>query len=303
MLRQMSNIKNYFQKQTIRLHPRLWDFVELVRLDKPIGVYLLLWPTAWALWIAGDGEPGWRLSIIFFCGVVLMRSAGCAINDFADRHLDGSVARTRLRPLVTGRIKSYEALLVAAVLVLIAFILVLQVNRLTVYWSMGALLIASIYPFMKRYTHLPQVVLGAAFAWSVPMAFSAQQNQVPETAWLIYIATVFWTIAYDTMYAMADREDDLKAGIKSTAILFGSADKVIIACLQVLTLFSLLLLGNKEQLSWVFFGSVIIAAGFFVYQQYLIKNRNAEKCLQAFKNNHWVGLIIFAGIAGHYYLQ
>jgi 4-hydroxybenzoate polyprenyltransferase len=299
----MSSIKNYFQTQAKRLHPRLWDFVELVRLDKPIGVYLLLWPTAWALWIAGKGEPGWRLSIIFFCGVVLMRSAGCAINDFADRHLDGAVARTRLRPLVTGKIKSYEALLVAAFLVLIAFILVLQVNRLTVYWSMGALLIASIYPFMKRYTHLPQVVLGAAFAWSVPMAFSAQQNHVPETAWLIYIATVFWTIAYDTMYAMADREDDLKAGIKSTAILFGSADKIIIACLQLLTIFSLLLLANKEQFSWIFYISLIVAAGFFIYQQYLISQRNAEKCLLAFKNNHWVGTVIFIGIAGQYFFQ
>lgn len=297
----MSSIKNYFQQQSNRLYPRLWDFIELVRLDKPIGVYLLLWPTAWSLWIAGNGNPGWKLGIIFFCGVILMRSAGCAINDFADRHLDGSVARTRLRPLVTGKIKSFEALLVAAVLVLIAFILVLQVNRLTVYWSMGALLIASIYPFMKRYTHLPQVVLGAAFAWSVPMAFSAQQNNVPETAWLIYIATVFWTIAYDTMYAMADREDDLKAGIKSTAILFGSADRIIIASLQLLTLFSLVLLGNKEQLSWIFYLGIFGAAVFFIYQQYLIKERNPEKCLQAFKNNHWVGMVIFIGIAVHYY--
>ncbi len=297
----MSSIKNYFQQQSKKLHPRLWDFIELVRLDKPIGVYLLLWPTAWSLWIAGNGNPGWKLGIIFFCGVILMRSAGCAINDFADRHLDGSVARTRLRPLVTGKIKSFEALLVAAVLVLIAFILVLQVNRLTVYWSMGALLIASIYPFMKRYTHLPQVVLGAAFAWSVPMAFSAQQNNVPETAWLIYIATVFWTIAYDTMYAMVDREDDLKAGIKSTAILFGSADRIIIASLQLLTLFSLVLLGNKEQLSWIFYLGIFGAAAFFIYQQYLIKERNPEKCLQAFKNNHWAGTVIFIGIAVHYY--
>jgi 4-hydroxybenzoate polyprenyltransferase len=291
---------NFFEDKISRLHPRVWDFVTLMRLDKPIGVYLLLWPTAWALWIAGAGEPGFRLTAIFFCGVILMRSAGCAINDFADRHLDGFVERTKNRPLVTGRVKSWEALLCAAILVLFAFILVLQVNLLTVYWSMGALAIASIYPFMKRYTHLPQVVLGCAFAWSIPMAFSAQQDSVPDEAWLIYVATVLWTIAYDTMYAMVDREDDLKVGIKSTAILFGEADKLIIGILQISTLLSLFLLGNKLSFSFYFYLSLVFAALLFVYQQYLIKDRKGEQCFAAFRNNHWVGAIIFVGLALHY---
>lgn len=297
----MMNIQINIKQKIIQQHPKAWDFVELMRLDKPIGIYLLLWPTAWALWIAGDGKPGFRLTLIFFCGVILMRSAGCAINDFADRHFDGQVARTKNRPLVTGRLHSWEALACAAALVIIAFILVLQVNTLTVYWSMGALAIASIYPFMKRYTHLPQVVLGAAFAWSIPMAFSAQKNLVPDEAWLIYIATVLWTIAYDTMYAMADRDDDLKAGIKSTAILFGDADKLIIGILQLLSLCSLLLLASKQELSVYFYISIFCAALFFIYQQWLIKNREPDQCLKAFKNNHWVGAIIFLGLVIHYF--
>lgn len=296
----MINLQTKFKRKFDQLHPRAWDFVELMRLEKPIGIYLLLWPTAWALWVAGEGKPGFRLTLIFFCGVILMRSAGCAINDFADRHFDGQVARTKNRPLVTGRLRSWEALACAALLVVFAFILVLQVNTLTVYWSMGALAIASIYPFMKRYTHLPQVVLGAAFAWSIPMAFSAQQNTVPDEAWLIYIATVLWTIAYDTMYAMADREDDLKVGLKSTAILFGDADKIIIGILQALSLFSLILLGNKLDLSVYFYLSLLCALGFFIYQQFLIRNREADQCLKAFKNNHWVGTVIFLGLVLHY---
>lgn len=296
----MRNLSTFIKTKLNDLHPRAWDFVELMRLDKPIGIYLLLWPTAWALWIAGDGSPGIRLTLIFFSGVILMRSAGCAINDFADRHVDGFVERTKNRPLVSGKMRAWEALASAAVLVIIAFILVLQVNTLTVYWSMGALAIASIYPFMKRFTHLPQVVLGCAFAWSVPMAFSALQEKVPDEAWLIYLATVFWTIAYDTMYAMVDREDDLKVGIKSTAILFGEADKLMIGILQASALMSLLLLGNKLSLSFYFYFSLIIAAGFFAYQQFLIKNREKEMCFKAFKNNHWVGAIVFIGIATHY---
>lgn len=290
------------KKRIDTLHPRAWDFVELMRLDKPVGIYLLLWPTAWALWVAGDGEPGLRLTLIFFAGVILMRSAGCAINDFADRHFDGQVARTKNRPLVTGRMRSWEALVCAAVLVLLAFTLVLQVNLLTVYWSMGALAIASVYPFMKRYTHLPQVVLGAAFAWSVPMAFSALQNKVADEAWLIYVATVLWTIGYDTMYAMVDRDDDLKIGIKSTAILFGDADRIIIGILQALFLVSLAMLASKLALSWTFWLSLLVAAVFFIYQQHLIKNREPANCFKAFKNNHWVGFIVFVGLAGHYIL-
>ncbi len=296
-------IKQPLKERLDTIHPRIWDFVELIRLDKPIGIYLLLWPTAWALFIAGNGEPGLRMTLIFFAGVILMRSAGCAINDFADRHLDGQVERTKNRPLVTGRMRSWEALACAAVLVIIAFILVLQVNLLTVYWSMGALAIASIYPFMKRYTHLPQVVLGAAFAWSVPMAFTALQDGIKDEAWLIYIATVLWTIAYDTMYAMVDREDDLKVGIKSTAILFGDADKIIIGCLQLLTVVSLFMLGQKVELTWPYYLSLFAAAALFAYQQYLIKDRQGDLCFAAFKNNHWVGLVVFVGIAGHFFLQ
>jgi len=299
----MMNLQSAFKQNFDRLHPRVWDYIELMRLEKPIGIYLLLWPTAWALWIAGDGSPALSLIIIFFLGVILMRSAGCAINDFADRHFDGQVARTKHRPLVTGRLRSWEAFACAAVLVIAAFILVLQVNKLTVYWSMGALVIASIYPFMKRYTHLPQVVLGAAFAWSIPMAFSAQQNSVPDEAWLIYTATVFWTIAYDTMYAMADRDDDLVIGIKSTAILFGDADKLIIGILQALSIFSLILLASKLDFSIYFYFGLLGAAGLFIYQQMLIKNREPNQCLKAFKNNHWVGAVIFLGLALHYFKQ
>ncbi len=288
------------KKRVDTLHPHIWDFVELVRLDKPIGILLLLWPTAWALWIAGDGQPGMRLCAIFFAGVVLMRCAGCAINDFADRHFDGRVKRTQQRPLVTGRMRAWEALACAAGLTVVAFILVLQVNMLTVYWSMGALVIASIYPFMKRYTHLPQVVLGCAFAWSVPMAFSALQEKVTDEAWLIYTATVFWTIAYDTMYAMVDREDDLKAGIKSTAILFGEADKWIIGLLQLCVVISLILLAQKLVLSVYFYAALAVGTLFFIYQQWLIKDRDEAQCFKAFKNNHWFGLCIFAGIFFHY---
>lgn len=296
----MANYQQQFKDQFDRIHPRIWDFIELIRLNKPIGVYLLLWPTAWALWIAGDGTPGFRLCLIFALGVILMRSAGCAINDFADRHLDGSVERTKLRPLVTGKISSIEALACAAFLVILAFGLVLQVNRLTVYWSMGALLIASIYPFMKRYTYLPQVVLGAAFAWAVPMAFSAQTESVPKEAWLIYVATVLWTISYDTMYAMVDRKDDIKIGIKSTAILFGNADKAIIAGLQIGSLIPMILLGQQREFSHAYYLGLFAALGFFIYQQYLIRDRNEDACLKAFLNNHWVGTVIFIGIVVDY---
>jgi len=272
------------------------DYARLARLDKPIGIFLVLWPTLWALWLAAKGLPSLDVLFIFIAGAVLMRSAGCVINDFADRKIDGSVARTKERPLVTGKISSKQALVFFAVLCLISLCLVLQTNSLTIYLSFGALALASVYPFMKRYTYLPQVVLGAAFAWSVPMAYAAQTNELPSIIWLIYTATVLWTVAYDTMYAMVDREDDIKIGVKSTAILFGQADRAIIAFLQVMVILILCMIGDQSKLGQFYFLSIVVAATLFVYQQHLIRLRYRDECFQAFLNNNWVGLVIFVGL-------
>ncbi len=275
-------------------------YVQLMRLDRPIGIFLLLWPTLWALWYAASGIPDVDILLIFVAGVVLMRSAGCVINDYADRDFDGHVQRTRLRPLATGKVTGSEALTLFAVLVLIAFGLVLMTNALTVWLSFGGVALAAIYPFMKRYTHLPQVVLGAAFAWSVPMAYSAQTGSIVSEAWLIYLATVSWTVAYDTQYAMVDRDDDLNIGIKSTAILFGKADRLVIGLLQALTLLTLGWLGQDAGMGWIYSASLIGAACLFGWQQYLIRERQRDACLRAFLNNHWVGMVIFAGIAAEF---
>jgi len=280
--------------------PRLPIFIQLMRLDKPVGIYLLLWPTLCALWIAGDGHPSLSNLIIFVLGVVVMRSAGCVINDYADRHVDAHVERTQNRPLAQKVISSKQALMLFAGLCAFAFILVLFTNEFTIYLSFGGLLLASLYPFMKRYTHLPQVVLGAAFAWAVPMAFAAEQNQLPDVVWLLYIATVTWTVAYDTQYAMVDREDDLKIGVKSTAILFGDADKMIIGVLQGFTLLSWLMVASKIEASWPIYLSIAMCGGLFIYHQKLIKNREREACFKAFLNNHWVGACMFGGLIGHY---
>lgn len=280
---------------------KLRAFGRLMRVEKPIGTYLLLWPAYWALWIAADGFPQWSLLIIFSVGVFLTRSAGCVINDFADRKIDGHVKRTAMRPIPAGEVSAKEALLLFGALMGLAFVLVLFTNIETILLSLVGLLLAASYPFMKRYTHLPQVVLGAAFAWSIPMAFTATLETVPADAWLIYIATLLWTVAYDTMYAMVDRDDDLRIGVKSTAILFGDADKVIIGILQVCTLLTLLLLGNKVALGWLYYLGLAVAAGFFVYQQYLIRDRERDACFKAFLNNHYAGLAIFVGVAGHYF--
>ncbi len=277
-------------------------YAQLVRLDKPIGIYLLLWPTLWALAIAGEGAPdGWVL-FVFVCGVVLMRSAGCAINDYADRNIDCHVARTCDRPLTSGKITSKEALLVFAVLALIAFVLVLTLNTYTIYLSLGGIVLVASYPFMKRYHYLPQVHLGAAFGWAVPMAYAAQTGSADRITWLLYIATVLWTVAYDTMYAMVDREDDLKIGAKSTAILFGDADRVIIGILQFLFIVTLWLVGQELQFSAIYFVALIFAAVLLAYEQMMIYYRIPEFCFQAFLHNHWVGAVIFFGIMGHYYL-
>ncbi len=280
--------------------PKLPLYIQLMRLDKPVGIYLLLWPTLCALWIAGDGHPSLSNLIIFVLGVIVMRSAGCVINDYADRHVDAHVERTQNRPLAQKVISSKQALLLFAGLCAFAFILVLFTNEFTIYLSFGGLLLAAMYPFMKRYTHLPQVVLGAAFAWAVPMAFAAEQNTLPDVVWLLYIATLTWTVAYDTQYAMVDREDDLKIGLKSTAILFGDGDKMIIGILQAFTLISWLMIASKIEAGWPVYISIAMSGGLFLYHQKLIKYRDREACFKAFLNNHWVGACMFAGLIGHY---
>ena len=281
--------------------PRWKYFVQLARLDRPIGIYLLLWPTLWALWLAAQGAPSLHHFMVFTLGVILTRSAGCVINDYADRYFDGHVKRTAQRPLVTGKVTAKEALIYAGTLFLAAFFLVLTTNTLTISLSFCGLLLASAYPFAKRHTHLPQVVLGAAFAWSIPMAYAAETGTVPAQAWLLFMANLFWTVAYDTQYAMVDRDDDLKIGIKSTAILFGELDNFMIGLFQVLTLITLLLLGAQLELGLSFYLSLVIVAGSFVMQYRMTKERERSACFRAFLSNHWIGAILFAGIALSFY--
>ncbi len=276
---------------------RLDAYARLVRLDRPIGIFLLLWPTLWALWLAADGLPDLHVLAVFVAGVVLMRSAGCAINDYADRHIDPHVARTCQRPLAAGEITPGEALGVFAALAGLAFLLVLSLNALTRWMSLVAVLLAASYPFMKRYHYLPQVHLGAAFAWAIPMAFTAQTGTLPPPGgWLLFFANLLWTTAYDTMYAMADREDDLRIGVKSTAILFGEADRLIIGALQVMTLLALVLVGRSFALGWPYYAGLALAALFGLYQQFLIRQREPRDCFRAFLNNNYVGMAVFAGI-------
>ncbi len=282
------------------MNERLRQYALLMRLHKPIGILLLLWPTLWALWIAAAGHPDTRVLVVFVLGVVLMRSAGCVINDYADRNIDPHVRRTRERPIAAGRVTPREALVLFAVLCLMAFMLVLLMNRLTILLSLIGVLLAATYPFTKRYTHLPQVYLGAAFGWAVPMVFAAQTGAVPAVAWLIFIANVLWATVYDTMYAMVDREDDLRIGVKSTAILFGTADRLLIGLLQVLLMACLVWVGMWAGLGPVYYAGLAAAAVFALYQQYLIRARQPERCFQAFLNNNWFGATVFAGIAAHY---
>ncbi|MFT7129592.1 MAG: 4-hydroxybenzoate polyprenyltransferase [Gammaproteobacteria bacterium] len=287
----------------IGIRANIPHYLTLIRFDRPIGTYLLLWPTLWALWLAAEGVPDFKLLVIFSLGTFLMRSAGCIINDYADRDLDGRVKRTKDRPIAAGFIKAKEALIFCALLCIAAFVLVLFTNNKTILLSFVALLLAASYPFMKRYTYYPQLVLGAAFSWGIPMAFAAQRNELPNSLWLVYIAVVLWTVAYDTFYAMVDRDDDIKIGIKSTAILFGDDDRKITAAIQVLVILILLLVGREFSLSYWYYGSVVGAAGLFVYQQYLIRHRDRDDCLKAFLHNHWVGALIFSGIFSHYFFQ
>ncbi len=279
---------------------RIYQYYLLTRLHKPIGIFLLLWPTLWALWIAAKGVPDLHVLAVFVLGVVLMRSAGCVINDYADRDFDAHVQRTQERPIAAGRVRPGEALLLFAVLCLIAFGLVLTLNRLTIYLSLGALALAAVYPFTKRYTHLPQVVLGAAFGWAIPMAFAAVLGAVPKLAWLLFTVNVIWSTAYDTFYAMVDRDDDRKIGIKSTAILFGESDRLVTGALQVLVLGGLLLVGRMAELGLYFHLALLVALGLAVYQQFLIRQRDRDGCFQAFLNNNWFGAVVFAGIFLHF---
>lgn len=279
---------------------KLLAFHRLMRTDKPIGALLLLWPTLWALWVAtracrncGSGS--------FVAGVWLMRAAGCVVNDYADRKFDGHVKRTANRPLPSGAVTEKEARTLFVVLVLLAFLLVLTLNTMTILLSVAALALAWVYPFMKRYTHLPQVVLGAAFGWSIPMAFAAVSESVPLSCWLMFLANILWAVAYDTQYAMVDRDDDLKIGIKSTAILFGKNDKLIIGVLQVGVLVLMALVGWLNGLGLGYYWSLLVAGALFVYQQKLIVNRERDACFKAFMNNNYVGLVLFLGLAMSYW--
>jgi 4-hydroxybenzoate polyprenyltransferase len=278
------------------MRQRLVEYIYLMRLHKPIGIFLLLWPALWALWIAGEGAPDPLVVFVFVAGVALMRSAGCVINDYADRRFDPHVARTRERPIAAGRLGPREALSLFVVLCLLALGLVLLMNRLTIWMSLVGAFMAATYPFMKRYTHLPQIYLGAAFGWAVPMAFAAQTGGVPKVAWLLFVATILWATAYDTMYAMVDREDDLKIGVKSTAILFGDSDRVIIAIIQVLLLLALVLTGQAAELDGYYYFGLLLGAALAVYQQYLIREREPKACFTAFLNNNWFGAAVFGGI-------
>jgi 4-hydroxybenzoate polyprenyltransferase len=279
---------------------RLAAYIDLTRVRRPIGILLLLWPALWALWIAGAGRPPWQVTLIFVLGTALMRSAGCAINDYADRQFDGQVARTCKRPMPTGRVSPSEAIAVFAVLSLAAFALVLLLNRQTVLMSFVALALAATYPFTKRVTHWPQAVLGLAFGWAVPMAFTAIQGEVPPVGWVLFAATVVWALIYDTQYAMVDRADDLTIGIKSTAILFGEQDRLIIGLLQALMISLLVAAGVLAARGPAFYLGVAVGAALFGYQQWLIREREPKLCFEAFLDNNRFGMVVFLGLLADY---
>jgi len=287
-----------FSLNTWRQNP----YVRLMRLDKPIGNFLLLWPTLWALWLAGQGSPDPWIVLIFVLGVIVMRAAGCVINDFADRKVDGFVERTAHRPLATGELSSRQAIFTFFWLILFSFLLVLLLNWQTILLSTVALFLAALYPFMKRYTHLPQVFLGAAFGWAIPMAYMAVSESVPHEAWLLFLANVCWVMVYDTMYAMVDRDDDIKVGIKSTAVLFWHFDKFWIGVFQLLFLLLLTWIGQAYELGIYYHLGLGIAAIIAIYHQRLIANRQREHCFRAFLHNNTLGAIIFVGLVLDYTL-
>ncbi len=286
-----------------RFQDRFVQYARLARLDRPIGNFLLLWPMLWALWIAAEGVPDPLVLTVFVLGVLVMRAAGCVINDYADRDFDGHVKRTRHRPMAQGKVSEREALTLFVALCLVAFGLVLLMNWLTIQLAFVGVVLAATYPFMKRYTHLPQVHLGAAFGWAVPMAFAAQTGELPQAAWLVFIAAVLWATVYDTQYAMVDRGDDLKIGIKSTAVLFGETDRLMIGVLQALMLITLLMVGRQVGLGWVYYLGLAGAAALFVYQQWLIRGRDRDACFKAFLNNNILGGVVFLGLVLHYLIQ
>lgn len=275
----------------------------LARFNRPIGTLILLWPALWALWLAGDGKPDLTVLTVFILGVVLMRAAGCVINDYADRDVDPHVERTRLRPIATGKVSSKEALTVFVILSLVSFGLVLLMNTLTILLSFIGVFLAASYPFMKRYTYLPQAYLGMAFGWAVPMAFAAQIGSIPPVAWVLYLAVILWALVYDTMYAMVDKDDDLKIGIKSTAILFGDRDREIMGGVQIVILALLIVVGQMQQLGGMYYAGLAAAAGLSVYQQVLIFHREKARCFKAFLNSNWFGLVVFAGLVVDYLLR
>jgi 4-hydroxybenzoate polyprenyltransferase len=293
-----------FHPWTIHELPRilngLLEYARLMRLDRPIGIWLLLWPTLWALWISSRGKPNPRIFIIFVAGTVLMRSAGCAVNDYADRSFDPHVARTKDRPLAAGRISTLEALMLFALLSMTALMLALQLNKSTLLLAVAGGFLAVSYPFIKRFLAVPQMYLGVTFGWGIPMAFMAQYEQVPRVAWLLLLANVLWVTVYDTMYAMVDRDDDLKIGVRSTAILFGDSDRHIIAVLQVMTLLSLYLVGGMIHMGYWYDAGLWAGAAFFVYQLWLIRARDRQSCLRAFLNNNYFGMAVFIGMALEY---
>ncbi len=278
----------------------LADYARLMRLDRPIGIWLLLWPTLWALWIAGRGKPDPRIFLIFVAGTILMRCAGCAINDYADRSFDPHVERTKNRPLAAGRISTVEALLLFTALSMSALWLALQLNMSTLLLAAVGGFLAITYPFVKRFLPVPQMYLGVTFGWGIPMAFEAQLEQVPRVALLLLLANVLWVTVYDTMYAMVDRDDDLRIGVRSTAILFGDSDRHIIAVLQVMTLVALYLVGRIIHFGWWYAGGLWVGAAFFVYQLWLIRDRDRGGCFRAFLNNNYFGMAVFVGMALEY---
>lgn len=278
-------------------HPLIGPYWRLMRLDKPVGSLLILWPTLASLWIAGSGRPNIGLVIIFTLGTFLMRSAGCAINDYADRHIDGDVTRTTKRPLAMGELKATQAVYTFLILCVISFGLVLLTNRLTVYLSLAGAALAAIYPFLKRITHLPQVWLGLAMNWGIVMAYSAQANGLHPGIGVFYAATILWTVVYDCFYAMVDREDDLKIGVKSIAILFGEQDRLFCGILQLLSVFAFYMAGQRLELGAAYYLLTVIGVSLlFIYQQYLARDRDRVGCFAAFMNNRWVALMIFVGV-------
>ena len=282
------------------IRDRAVQYALLMRMHQPIGALLLLWPTLWALWIAGSGSPDAAVVLVFVAGVFVMRSAGCVINDYADRDFDPHVQRTMNRPIASGKVTPREALGVFAALCLAALGLVLALNALALLYSFAGAALAASYPFMKRWHYLPQVHLGVAFGWGVPMAFAALANEVPPLAWLILTGVVAWAVAYDTMYAMVDREDDLEVGVKSTAILFGDADRLLVGGSQLAVLAVLVLAGRQAGLGIVYYATVALSTLLFVHQQRLIRHRERDACFRAFLNNNWVGALVFGGIVADY---